>query len=341
MNLQTRLRTVLLIDHGVNLLDLSGQLQTFETANQLSQEVGHRYETMVASSAGGLVETSCGQQLMTAQFAAVRTGPIDTLIVVGGYRSENLDVRAGVVAELKMAAEIARRVCAIGAGIFLLAATGQIHERRVAVHWRYAPALQEQYPDMHIDADSIFCQSGRLWTSVGLATSFDLALALIEADLGHALAIHVARHLVMFMKRSGRQSQASISLHAPASSDWTFAELHTWIYDHLDGDLSVARLAEKVCMTPRTFARKYTERLGHPPASTVEAMRLDAARSALENSDKPLKSIAEKVGLRNEQSLQRAFRRAFGITPADFRADHQRNERQIRIAALQAHERRE
>ena len=318
---QQTLRAVLLVDHGVSLVEMSGPLQTFATVNDLT--AGARgYATSVVSVDGGLVYTSCGQQIMTEPIASARQAPIDTLIVLGGCAGEDFTVRPRQIAELALTAPLARRVCSLGTGIFALAAAGQIGQRRVAAHWHYAPVLQARYPSMQIDAKRIFLRDGAVWTSAGLVASFDLVLALVEQDYGHAMALAAARQLIMFIKRSGLQAQVSVPLELQAASDWMFADLHAWIAAHLHDDLSIARLAEKVCMAPRTFARTYSERIGRTPAKTVEAMRLEAACRELENPSIPLKSVASRVGLLSEQAMQRAFKRVYGVSPSQYRATH-------------------
>lgn len=319
---QQKLRAVLLVDHGVSLVEMSGPLQTFATVNELHPGGKQGYETLVVSVDGGLIQTTCGQRIMTEPITASRQGPIDTLIVLGGCEGRDFTVRSNVVDEIALTAPLARRVCSLGTGIFPLAAAGQIMDRRVAAHWCYAPMLQARYPSMKIDADRIFIRDGSIWTSAGLVASFDLVLALVEEDYGHSISLAAARHLVMFIKRSGLQSQVSIPLAVQSSSDWMFDDLHAWIAAHLHDDLCVARLAEKVCMAPRTFARTYSERVGRTPAKTVEAMRLEAACRELENPSIPIKSVASRVGLLSEQAMQRAFKRVYGVSPSEYRAIH-------------------
>jgi transcriptional regulator GlxA family with amidase domain len=322
MHIEHKLRAVLFVDHGVSLLDMSGPLQTFETVNELHHDARQGYDTRVVSVAGGLIETACGQRIMTAPISAARELPIDTLIVLGGCAGDDFAVRPDVVSEIAATAPLARRICSLGSGVFLLAAAGQIMRRQVAAHWRYAPALQSRYPGMKIDAKRIFVRDGALWTSAGLVASFDLVLALVEEDYGHTIALAAARQLVMFIKRSGLQPQLSIPLEVQSSSDWRFADLHVWIAAHLNDDLRVARLAEKMCMAPRTFARTYSVRVGRTPARTVEAMRLEAACRELENLSIPIKSVASRVGLLSEQAMQRAFKRVYGLSPSEYRARH-------------------
>ena len=189
----------------------------------------------------------------------------------------------------------------------------------VATHWDWVARLRGLYPAIQIDSDNIFIQDGSSWTSAGVTAGIDLTLALIEEDFGHQVAIETARQLVMFIKRSGGQSQFSVPLAAQAHDSGKFADLHAWIAAHLNDDLSVERLAEQAGMAPRTFARTYAGKLGRTPAKTVEAMRLEAACRALEETDLPLKSIAVSAGYIEEQNLRRVFQRQLGVSPTEYR----------------------
>ena len=217
------------------------------------------------------------------------------------------------------ARRMVRRVCSVCTGAFLLAAAGQLDGRHVATHWDWVARLGAQYPGIHIDADRIYIQDGPVWTSAGVSAGIDLTLALIEADFGHQVAIQTARQLVMFIKRSGGQSQFSVPLAAQLHDRGDFADLHAWMAAHLADDLSVERLAEHVGMSPRSFARSYVAKVGRTPAKTVEAMRLEAACRALEETDLPLKSIAAAAGHGDEQALRRAFQRQLGVSPTQYR----------------------
>lgn len=325
MNGAVPLRVVVLAGDHLNLLDLSGPLQAFAAFNALAPEASRRYDTVLVSSAGGLLKTSCGMQLMAAPVTALDGLRIDTLIVPGGGEGSGVQGVIGGQALLALIARVAphaRRVCALSTGVVLVAAAGQLGARKAAAHWQSARSLQQHHPHTQIDAERIFFQDGMTWTSAGLASSLDVALALIEQDHGQAMALQVARQLVMFVKRAGSQPQRSVPLAAQSGEDGLFADLHAWIASNLSHDLSVARLAEQACMAPRTFARNYVQRLGKTPAKTVEAMRLEAACGALSGSATSLKAIAARVGLSNEQAMQRAFQRAYGMSPSQYRLRH-------------------
>jgi transcriptional regulator GlxA family with amidase domain len=242
---------------------------------------------------------------------------IDTIVVPGGPAA---DEPADLVAWLVRQAPRVRRICAVCTGAFLLAAAGLLAGRRATTHWHAASLLQVRYPEIKVEADPIFINDGDIWTSAGVTAGIDMALALIEEDHGHRLAMTVARNLVMFIKRPGGQSQFSTPLMTQSATDDTFADLHAWMADHLHTDLTVDCLAARARMAPRTFARIYVAKLGRTPAKTVEAMRLEAACRVLEETDHPIKQVAHMCGFGREQNMRRAFLRQFGISPIEYRA---------------------
>lgn len=315
-------RVVFLAYDDMNLLDLAGPLQAFSTANRISQGSGGgaMYETVVASACGGSVTSSAGLSVDTRAVASLEGMAIDTLVSAGGCKGEEFIACAELVAWIARQAPMVRRLCSVCTGAFLLAAAGQLSGRRVATHWAWADRLQRLHPEMEVDADALFIQDGALWTSAGVTAGIDMSLALIEADYGHHVAIQTARQLVMFIKRTGGQSQFSAPLAAQARDDGNFANLHAWIAAHIDEDLGVARLATKAGMTLRTFVRVYSAAVGRTPAKTVEAFRMEAACRALESTALPLKAICATIGYAEEQNLRRVFLRNFGISPLQYRA---------------------
>ena len=193
-----------------------------------------------------------------------------------------------------------RRVCSVCVGSFLLAAAGVLDGRRAATHWMYAPLLATRHPQVAVEPDAIFVHDGRVWSSAGVTTGIDLALALIEEDAGHQVAMNVARMLVVYLKRAGGQSQYSALLAAQVQSQSeTFDSLDRWMAEHLNDDLRVGALAEQVHMSPRNFARAYAEKRGRTPAKAVEAIRVEAARRRLEETEDRIES--RRRGLRVQQ----------------------------------------
>lgn len=321
MRSRQTLRVVLLAYDDMNLLDLCGPLQALSTATR--RHSGHGtplYETIVASAEGGLITTSAGLPVMTTAIAALEGLPIDTLIAPGGCKGQEFYAAPALVNWIARQAPHVRRVCSVCTGAFLLAAAGQLQGKRAATHWEWANRLRQQHPKVDVDADKIFIKDGAVWTSAGVSAGIDLTLALIEEDYGHHIAIETARQLVMFIKRTGGQSQFSVPLAAQAHEGGRFDELHAWVAANLHEDLTVGRLAEQAGMGSRTFARSYTSQLGRTPAKMVEAMRLEAACRALEKTALPLKTIAANTGYVQEQNLRRVFQRQLGISPGQYRS---------------------
>jgi transcriptional regulator GlxA family with amidase domain len=319
---------------GANLIDLGGPLQAFETANRLmrgegttqTRRAGARglrshfpYELVIASENGGSVVTGPGLCILTRPLAELEAAEIDTLMVPGGSHGGEPAIPEALVAFILRQAPHIRRVASVCTGAFILAEAGLLDGRKVTTHWNYAERLAAAYPSLSVDPDPIFIRDGSIWTSAGVTAGMDLALALIEEDQGHRLAVGAARLLVMFMKRPGGQSQYSVPLALQSSDDGLFAELHAWMATHLDEDLRVERLAERAGMSVRNFARLYAARTGSTPAKTVETMRLEAACLALEETDWPAKRIAAELGYGDEQNLRRVFQRRFGVGPGRYR----------------------
>jgi transcriptional regulator GlxA family with amidase domain len=314
------IRVVLLAHEQMNLLDLSGPLQALATARRDGDRNGPAlYDTTVASVDGGAITTSCGLPVMTVALSTLDDVAIDTLIAPGGCKGDTFQAPPRLVEWITLRAPTVRRLCSVCTGAFLLAAAGQLDGRKVATHWDWVSRLAAQYPDIRVDADRIYVQDGPVWTSAGVSAGIDLTLALIEADFGHAVAIQTARQLVMFIKRSGGQSQFSVPLAAQLHDRGDFADLHAWMAARLADDLCVERLADHVGMSPRNFARSYAAKVGRTPAKTVDAMRMEAACRALEDTTLPLKSIAAVSGHGDEQGLRRAFQRMLGISPTQYR----------------------
>lgn len=303
---------------GANLLDITGPQETFSTVSRAATPDAAPYRPVVCSIAGGYVRTSAGLALVTEPIAQYAQGPIDTVVIPGG-RADDPPIPTDVTDWVTRHSDRIRRLCSVCTGAFILAATGLLDGRRATTHWLAASRLQASYPRIHVDPDRIYVRDGNIWTSAGVTAGIDLSLALVEADLGHAAAMQAARRLVVFLKRPGGQSQFSAPLAAQSAVTDRFADLHAWICTHLNGDLRVERLAERMHMSPRTFARLYVGRTGRTPAKMVEILRVEAACRALEGDESSLKRVAAYSGFRNEQQLCRAFQRRLGISPVEYR----------------------
>jgi transcriptional regulator GlxA family with amidase domain len=282
------------------------------------------YRVTLASAAGGVLPTFAGLPVVTERLDALDTAAIDTLIVPGVPIDDATVLQPELVAWIAAAAPRARRVASVCTGAFYLAAAGLLDGRRATTHWRNAAQLARRFPQVSVDPEPIFVRDERdgrvVWTSAGVTVGIDLALALIEEDCGHAVAMHAARRLVVFMKRPGGQLQFSEALEAQSAAGGAFDALHGWMAGNLHAELSVERLAEAARMSPRTFARRYVGAVGRTPARTVAAMRVEAAAHALAQSRLSVKRIAADCGFGTEQNLRRAFERRYGVLPLDYRA---------------------
>ena len=313
-------QVVILAYEGVNLLDVAGPAQVFATAAALAREGAlPPYRLTLVAKTGGPTATPTGIAIVTAGLAEVADRPIDTLIVAGGPGVYALRQDLELVGWIAGRAAAARRTCSVCTGAFLLAAAGLLDGRRATTHWRWASALQAQYPKVRVEADPIYVQDGPIWSSAGVSAGIDLALALVEADLGHAAALEVARYLVVFLKRPGSQAQFSAALAGRAGGNGQFGDLHAWIRANLGRDLRVERLAERMAMSPRNFARTYAAATGATPAKGVEAMRVEAARRLLEDTARSIGWVARQCGFGDDERMRRSFMRRVGVTPSDYR----------------------
>jgi transcriptional regulator GlxA family with amidase domain len=314
---------VIAVYNGVSLLDVGCALESFRMASDFAcaRCLKLDYKCSVVSSRGGKVKTADGVvTLLTDSIRTLDRVTIDTLIVPGAFLVEDVTKDTELIKWVAARAPKCRRVCSVCIGSFLLAAAGIINGRRAATHWMHAPLLAKQHPDVRVEPDAIFVRDGRVWSSAGATTGIDMALALIEEDGGRDLAIHVARMLVVYLKRAGGQSQYSALLAGQADSESDrFAELERWIAEHLTADLRVESLAERASMSPRNFARVYAEKRGRTPAKAVEAIRLDAARRRLEETDDRIETIAYDCGYGGEEQMRAAFVRVLKTPPREYR----------------------
>jgi len=313
-------KIVLLTYDGAQLLDMAGPASAFAEANEFTDETA--YEVVIASPRGGEVRARGGMGLVTVPALKLNPAGIHTLLVAGGI-GEPLSC---VMANEPLAdwfRRVARRAARVGStctGAFALAHWGVLDGGRATTHWQAVDLLQRRYPEVEVDRHALFVVHGRVWTSAGVSTGIDMALAMIEQDLGRQVATSVAQRLVLQMRRPGHQSQFSSILSAQGGS---YAGLVEWISSNLQADLSVNVLAERANQTVRTFCRRFAEEVGSPPAAFVERIRLERARALLESGELA-KRAATESGFGSLDRLWRAFNRAYGLNPSAYRAMHAR-----------------
>ncbi|SDA35930.1 GlxA family transcriptional regulator [Sphingomonas sp. NFR15] len=277
----------------------------FEIANL--QAGAPVYDVAMLSEDGGPVRTSVGFEIMTTRFA----GDQLDLLVVGGSME---DATSGVVEFVRRSPSFARRIAAPCVGALVLAEAGLLDGRRATTHWMYARAMAEKYPRIRVEEDRIFIADGPVWTSAGMSAGIDLALALVEEDLGLDAARQVARKMVVYHRRSGGQSQFSTLLELEPKSDRIQAVM-TFARRNLSSRLSVEDLADVAHLSPRQFSRAFQTETGQSPAKAVENLRLEAARTMMEDSNHSIDVVARQTGFADRDRMRRAFLRAFGQPP--------------------------
>jgi len=308
----------------IQLLDLAGPVEVFDAANQLLARDGRTdtgYDVAIATPGGTRVRTSSGVEVGADVdlHQAATAGPApDTVLVVGGQGTRRARVDQSVIADLQAMAQDARRVTSVCTGALVLASAGLLDGYRATTHWASCDLLAQR-TQIEVLPDQIYVHDRSRWTSAGVTAGIDLALALVEDDHGPELAHEVAAWLVVFARRPGGQAQFSAQLRAQAARTPGVARVQRWLPDHLDEDLTVARLAERADMSPRTFARTFQAETGTTPAAHVEDLRVEAARRLLETTDQTVSAIARSVGLRHPETLHRSFARRMGTTPARYR----------------------
>ncbi len=310
---------------GFELLDISGPASVFNGANRALRQRGKPafYKVGLASAKGGAIESSSGVAVETAAVPGLPSGEVQSVLVAGAEREPLLLAVADTVlrAAIPGLTTKAERFGSVCTGGFLLASLGLLDGHRVASHWDACEPFAAAFPKVTVDADALYVIDGRLWTSAGVTTGIDMALAMVAHDLEAAIAGEVAKRLVLYARRPGYQSQFSPVLQAQVKGDSPFADLIGWMLSDLSAPLDVSSLATRAGMTERTFHRKFVAATGQTPARFVETARLDAARMLLSRG-LSLKSVAAQVGLFPPARLAESFERRFGIAPRLFHDMH-------------------
>jgi transcriptional regulator GlxA family with amidase domain len=295
---------------GFQLLDAAGPIAAFEVAER--HQPGS-YKLTIFGPTGGEIASSSGVRLVASPF---RKQKVDTVMVVGGSADIPKKAINKVVSWLRSAK--ARRTTSVCSGAFFLAAAGYLDGRRATTHWDAANYFCRLYPNVRLESDRIFIKDGDVWTSAGVTAGIDLALALIEEDLGETASRHTAQQLVVHHRRPGGQSQFSALVEVGGRTK-QFDDLIGWMREHLREPITVEHLAERAAMSPRNFSRVFHAETSTTPAKALERLRVDAARTAIETTHNSLEQIAESTGFFDSGRMRRAFRRVFGISPQALR----------------------
>jgi transcriptional regulator GlxA family with amidase domain len=303
---------------GVQLLDVSGPLDVFAEANL--QAGRDRYRLRVVASRPGEIRSSSGARLLPDHVIGGSVDEaIDTLLVAGAPNAADIRPDPTAISWLRKMAPQARRYGSVCSGAFMLAAAGLLDGKHVTTHWAVAERLAEAYPSVIVDADALHMRDGKLRTAAGVTAGLDLALALVEEDLGREIATRVAGQLVMFFKRPGGQMQFSRTGESLPAGRSALQEVQRWVAANPSADHSVSNLAARTGLSPRHFARLFHGEVGLTPAAWVEAARVSAARRLLETGRNTPKQVAALCGFANADTLRRAFARHVGVTPAEYR----------------------
>ena len=302
---------------NVHLLEIAGIRDSLFEANCKLQS-GPSYRVRLVAENATTAQSASGMRFVPDEGLTDATEPSDTLIVVGPYGVPHRPSDA-VTRWLQEQARHARRYGSTCTGAFLLAHAGLLSGRRVATHWQYADRLAADFPDIQVDPDSIFVRDGPVFSSAGVAAAIDLTFSLIEEDHGRALALWVARRLVVFLKRPGGQSQFSAALTAQTAATGPIDRIRLHILERPRADLSLAALAKVAGVSPRHLSRRFQADMGISPAAFVELTRIDIARRLLEETTSSIKTIAFAAGFGSTATLRRAFLRRLNVTPQEYR----------------------
>jgi transcriptional regulator GlxA family with amidase domain len=308
---------------SIQALDLAGPADAFGSdalaAPEYSPNGQPPYEVVVIGLTSRRFTASSGLEFH-ARHVVPRNVQLDTLIVPGGAGLRRGDLADRAAEWIVSRASRIRRIASVCTGIYGLAPTGLLDGRSVATHWAFVTDVQRRFPNLRVEPDALFLKDAKFYTSAGITAGIDLALAMIEEDLGPNAALAVAREMVVYLKRSGGQQQYSEPLRFQVEATDRFADLSAWIPAHLKSDLSVEALAERACLSVRQFTRAFKARFDTTPAAFVEEARLHEACDRLAARRASIESVARSVGYGSDDAFRRAFERRFGVSPGHYRA---------------------
>ncbi|MBL3576163.1 GlxA family transcriptional regulator [Rhodovulum sulfidophilum] len=321
-----RRQIALVVYPGFKTLEATGPLSVLGYASQHLAAAGRPggYDVVIAAPEAGPVPSDTLMSL-EASVALRDLGASDTVLIAGAARIEDALVReTALVAWCRDSGPKVPRCAALCTGSFFLAEAGLLDGKRAATHWNYADRLRQRFPRVEVDADAIFVQAGRFWTSAGVTAAIDLTLAFVEQDYGRDIALAVARDMVMYLKRPGGQSQFSTLLtgqmagHGAGPS--SMKDVLSWMGERLDQPLTLDGIATAHGMSIRSLSRAFAAEIGASPMATLESLRCDTAKALLLDTDLPMKTVAFRAGFRTDEQMRKAFRRRFSLSPRDYRA---------------------
>lgn len=312
---------VLVVYDGFELLDMSGPASVFHMADKVCGR--NAYDIVVASAHGGRVACNSGIVVDTEALGGLRLTGRHTVLMVGADEDARLDALADtdLLAFMRRAETAAGRYGSVCTGAFIVAATGLLDGRSVATHWREADKLQQAHPDVNVDPDRLYIRDDKAWSSAGISSGVDMALAMVEEDFGPAVMSRVARRLVVYAHRPGTQAQFSALLETQSAVSDRFGALVAWIGETLDRPISVREMAAQAGMSERSFYRRFTAAVGTTPSKFLERLRLDRAKQLLE-SGAAVKSVPAQIGFQSESGFRAAFEARFQVSPSHHKRMH-------------------
>ena len=307
----------------IQMLDVMGPMEVFSRTSRWLKDNGRRgddaYSVEILGLSRGPLRASSGLRLYADRRFDEVGRDIDTLLIAGGRGTQRYRADPPLLRWIRRQAGWVRRLASVCTGAFFLAEAGLLEGRRATTHWNWCAQLAREFPNVRVEPDTIFVRDGHIYTSAGVTAGIDLALAMVEEDLGREVALAVARELVMFLRRPGGQAQFSAQLAVQFAEHEPLSDLQGWILEHPNEDLSVETLARRVAMSPRNFARVFTREVAATPARFVTSVRVETARRLLEESSEDLGTISSKSGFGTPEAMRRSFLRLVGIAPGQYR----------------------
>jgi transcriptional regulator GlxA family with amidase domain len=313
------------------MLDVVGPAEVFADANHLHGGEPVYEVEVIAAAEHRIVPTQLGVPILAHRTYRELRGSVDTLLVAGGEWPPEKRHSPDFLEWLKKRSKKVRRLGSICTGALVLADADLLDGRAATTHWNWCRELFRKHPLVKVNPNPIYIRDKNVYTSAGVTAGIDLALAFVEEDFGASLALEVARMMVVFLRRSGGQSQFSATLSAQACESQPIRELLAWMADNVQNNLSVDSLARRTAMSPRNFARVFTQEIGETPARHIENIRLETARRQLEATPLSLEKVAHASGFRSAEILRRTFVRRLGVTPGQYRTSFAQNRRAVNL----------
>jgi len=316
---------------GVAALDLAGPLEAFAAAKIASSDGGLQrcYEVVLVGVTGRTFVTESGATFKTSKTLDAAP-PLDTVVIPGGMGIRSAQVTAKIVNWLADRKSL-RRIVAVSTGVYAVAVSGSLEGRQVTTHWRFAPSFAREFPTVQVNRTASFLKDGPFYSCGAGTAAIEMTLSLIDEDYGKAVALGVARELVVDLRPPGESQDDIKQYNYELDPTERLADLSAWIVAHLQANLSIESLAKRTSLCPRHFSRLFKQLYDTTPAVYVEQMRLNEARRRLLSSRNSVTTVAASVGFKSADAFRRAFERRFGVTPRDFRTQHSKNDSCLRI----------